>query len=194
MLQIAQCFWMLTEVLSQLPWSTACNGLWLHQQSGWDPQTEGSLGLCVVPCSCLTSRKKQEWTADICTKNRQNVGRDRLKGAWRAGQGGKQQEDKGKHKGSGVDEEMSSPSSTLSISRMGQRSLESSWTNSPPWGELGKMRLGKSRCLSNLFKFSRLEVGTLFLNHGWLGFDAAKRVLSLSHLPGSSKQIRPQQA
>lgn len=52
-----------------------------------------------------------------------------------------------------------------SIYRITWRSLESGWT-SVLQGELGQMKIGKSRCLSNLFKCTGLEGGTLSLNCG----------------------------
>lgn len=78
-----------------------------------------------------------------------------MKGVWRTGHRGKQQEDKGKHKGREVDEEMSGPASTLSISSIVRDLLRAAEAVLLPQ-ELGKMTLGKYRCLSNLFKFSRL--------------------------------------
>ena len=148
---------MLTEVLPALAALESCMQQPLAAPAvGMRPSDRGVFWSPCGPCCCLTSRKKQDWTPDICTKYSQNVGTSRQKGVWRTGQGGKLQDDKGKHKDSGADEEVrwevqpplfQHPGSVRDLVRAVEPTLL-------PGGELGKMRLGKSRCLRNLFKFT----------------------------------------
>lgn len=59
------------------------------------------------------------------------------------------------------DEKPNSPQSP--VYRITWRTLESGWI-SVLQGELGQMKIGKSRCLSNLCKRTRLKAGTLSLS------------------------------
>lgn len=137
---------------------------------------EESVGLCVLP---LLSHKQNEESEHLTFVPRTGwVG----EGAGREECGEREGNSRvaKTSTGSGADEEMKSPTSTLLYPGSDRDLWRAAEPALFPWNELGKMRLGKSKYLSNLFKVIR----PLFLSHGLLGFSSGERMPSLSQLLG----------